>query len=117
MNTENIFPPNWQKTRGTYTPAKKVDLGDSYLIFISGQQAKKNKNNEVTSSIEEQTNEIFESIENILHSAGAEIDNIVKAVIYLTDMKDFNKFSPIRDKWFENCKPVSTLVEVNGMTR
>ena len=117
MNIENIFPPNWQETRGTYSSAKKIDFGDYYLIFVSGQQARKDETNEVTTDIEKQTTEVFESIEDILHSAGASIDNIVKAVIYLTDMEDFSKFSPIRDKWFENCKPVSTLVEVNGMTR
>lgn len=117
IKIENIHPEEWQKTRGIYTPAKKIDLGDSYLIFISGQQAKKNENNEVTSDIETQTNEIFESIEGILKAAGASINNVVKAVIFLTDINDFGKVSPIRDKWFAECKPVSTLVEVNCMTR
>lgn len=117
MNIKTINPTSWQETRGTYSPAKKIDLGQYYLIFVSGQQAKKNDEHEVTSDIEQQTNEIFESIETILHAAGATIDNIVKAVIYLTDINDFGKVSTIRDKWFQHCKPVSTLIEVNGMTR
>jgi len=33
---ENIYPDEWQKTRGIYTPAKKIDLGNSFLIFVSG---------------------------------------------------------------------------------
>lgn len=32
-------------------------------------------------------------------------------------MNDFQIVSKIRDKWFAEAKPVSTLVEVNGMTR
>lgn len=43
--------------------------------------------------------------------------NVVKAQIFLTDMNDFSVVSKIRDKWFAESKPVSTLVEVNGMTR
>ncbi|MEI3508072.1 MAG: RidA family protein [Bacilli bacterium] len=56
-------------------------MGDYYLVFVSGQQARKNNNNEVTSDIEQQTNEVFESIEEILKSAGTGMNNIVKAVI------------------------------------
>ena len=35
----------------------------------------------------------------------------------LTDINDFPKVSAIRDKWFANSKPASTLLEVNAMTR
>jgi len=118
MNVEDVYPNEWQETRGIYSPAKKIDLGNCYLIFVSGQQVKKNENNEaITDDIEEQTEDVFKSIEAILKSAGASINDIVKAQIFLTDMEDFRKVSPIRDKWFGKCKPVSTLLEVNGMTR
>jgi len=42
---------------------------------------------------------------------------VVKAVIYLTDMNDFDIVSPIRNEYFKNSLPVSTMVEVNRMTR
>jgi len=32
-------------------------------------------------------------------------------------MKDFSKVSPIRNKYFECAKPVSTLVEVNKLVK
>ena len=115
---ENIYPDDFQKTRGVYSPAKKIDLGSVYLIYVSGQQADKNSNDEViTDDIEEQTELVFKGIEKILSSAGASIDDIVKAQIFLTNIKDFTKVSTIRDRWFANSKPVSTLVEVNAMTR
>ena len=43
--------------------------------------------------------------------------DVVKAQIFLTDINDFPKVSAIRDKWFVESKPVSTLLEVNAMTR
>ena len=71
----------------------------------------------VTDDIEEQTELVFQAIEKILKAADASIDDVVKAQIFLTDINDFSKVSAIRDKWFAKSKPVSTLVEVNAMTR
>ena len=115
---ENIYPADWQKTRGIYSPAKKIDLGSAYLIFVSGQQVDKNEKDEaITDDIEEQTELVFQAIEKTLKAANASIDDVVKAQIFLTDINDFSKVSAIRDKWFAKSKPVSTLVEVNAMTR
>jgi len=117
MKIENIIP-NVHKARSPFSPAKKIDLGDSYLIFVSGVQAPKDDNhNVVTSDIAEQTKLVFEVINKTLGQAGASLDNIVKAVIYLTDMNDFDVVSTIRDEYFKNSKPVSTMIEVNRMTR
>jgi len=115
---ENIYPEDWQQTRGFYSPAKKIDLGNAYLIYVSGQQVDKNENNEaITEDIEEQTELVFQAIEKILKAANASIDDVVKAQIFLTNINDFLRVSAIRDKWFAKNKPVSTLVEVNAMTR
>lgn len=115
---ENIYPEDWQQTRGFYSPAKKIDLGNSYMIYVSGQQVDKNENNEaVTDDIEEQTELVFQAIERTLKSAGSSMKDVVKAQIFLTDINDFPKVSSIRDRWFAESKPVSTLLEVNAMTR
>jgi len=117
MKIENIIPDNY-KTRGKYSPVKKIDMGEFYMIYVSGFQAPKNDNNEVvTNDVGEQTRLVFEEINKVLNLAGASLDDVVKAVIYLTDIKDFNVVSGIRDEYFKNSMPVSTMVEVNRMTR
>ncbi len=114
---EDIVPHDY-KTRGSYTPAKKLDLGSFFLIFVSGIQAPQNDNHRVvTDDVEEQTKLVFEDIAKILKQAGATLDDVVKAVIYITDMNDFEKISPIRAEYFKNSMPVSTLIEANRMTR
>ncbi|AKM82370.1 TPA: RidA family protein [Candidatus Berkelbacteria bacterium] len=114
---EDIVPEDY-KTRGSYSPAKKIDLGGFYLIFVSGVQAPKDDNHRVvTEDVEEQTKLVFEDIIKILQQADATIDDVVKAVIYITDMDDFDKISKVRGEYFRNAVPVSTLIEVNRMTR
>ena len=115
---EDIYPEGWQQTRGVYSPAKKIDLGGAFLIFVSGQQVGKNEKNEaITDDIGEQTELVFQAIEKTLKAANASMDDVVKAQIFLTDMNDFPKVSVIRDKWFAKSKPASTLIEVSAMTR
>jgi len=97
---------------GFYTPAKKIDIGVAYLLFVSGVQTET-----CIGEIEMQTREVFEQISAILKAAGATIDNVVKAVIYVTDMADFEVVSKIREEYFKNCRPVSTFVEVTGFVR
>lgn len=114
---KDIVPEDY-KTRGSYAPAKIIDLGNFYLIFVSGVQAPKNDDHTVvTDDVEEQTKLVFEDIIKILGQANASIDDVIKAVIYVTDMKDFDKISAIRGEYFYNAKPVSTLIETNRMTR
>ncbi len=117
MKIENIKPEGYVM-KGVYTPAKKIDLGDSYLIFVSGVQAPKGEFGEVaTEDIAEQTRLVFEEINTILKQAGASLDDVVKAVIYLKDISDFEIVSPIRAEYFKNSMPVSTMVEVGGFVR
>jgi 2-iminobutanoate/2-iminopropanoate deaminase len=114
---EDIVPGDY-KTRGSYSPAKKIDMGAYYLIFVSGIQAPQDDNHRVvTDDIEEQTTLVFEDISKILAQAGATLDDVVKAVIFITDMNEFDKISKIRAEYFKNSMPVSTLIEANRMTR
>lgn len=114
---ENVIPSDY-KMLGFYTPAKKIDLGDYYLIFVSGVQPPMDENHKViTDDVEEQTKLVFENISKILAGADATLDDVVKAVIYVTDMNDFQKISAIRSEYFKNSRPASALVEVNRLIR
>jgi 2-iminobutanoate/2-iminopropanoate deaminase len=118
MEKTFITPATYGKTHGGYTPAIKIDLGSAEMIFVSGIQPKKiDGDHAFTDDIEEQTENVFQSIGEILNEAGATFDDVIKAQIFITDMQDFPKVSAIRDKYFANSKPVSTLLEVNAMTR
>lgn len=117
MKIENIKPEGYVM-KGVYSPAKKIELQDAYLIFVSGVQAPKGEINEVvTEDVAEQTKLIFQEISDILKEAGATLDDVVKAVIYLKDINDFEIVSPIRAEYFKNSMPVSTMVEVGGFVR
>ena len=84
------------------------------MIFVTGQIAKDKDGNVVgLGNFTEQTEFIFKNIQTILEECGATLDDVVKAVIYVTDMSRFKEVSAVRNKYFVNSKPVSTFVEIN----
>ena len=110
----SINPENFTHIMGSYSHGIKVDVGDSKMIFTTGEIAMDKDGNPVApDDIEKQTEYVFESLQTILKEAGSSLDDVVKAIIYVTRMEDFAKISPIRNKYFANSKPVSTLVEIN----
>ncbi len=103
---------------GSYSHGYKVDLGNAEMIFTTGQIAL-DKNGEVVSpnDISKQADFIFKSLEKILNEAGSSLDDVIKTTIFVTDMNDFSAISEVRNKYFKNSEPVSTLVEVKRLVK
>jgi len=111
---QQINPENFTEIMGAYSHGLKVDVGDSEMIFVTGQIAMDKDGNAVApDDIVKQTEFVFQNIEKILGTGGSSIDDVVKAVIYVTKISDFKEISAVRNKYFSNCKPASTLVEIN----
>lgn len=117
MFKESLMPEGGAEIMGAYSHGIKVDLENSEMIFVTGQIAQDSKGNVVCEDIEGQTEYVFECIQKILKEADSSLDDVVKTQIFLTDINDFSKVSPIRNKYFANSKPVSTLVEVNNLVK
>jgi len=111
---QQINPEDFTEIMGAYSHGLRVDVGDSDMIFVTGQIAMDKDGNAVApDDIVKQTEFVFQNIVKILDAGGASIDDVVKAVIYVTNISDFKEISAVRNKYFSNCKPVSTLVEIN----
>jgi reactive intermediate/imine deaminase len=114
MEKEYLNPENFTKIMGAYSHGLKVAVGDSELIFVTGQIAMDENGKAVApNDITKQTEYIFQNIQKILMIGGASLNDVVKAVIYVTDISKFKDISAVRNKYFANSKPVSTLVEIN----
>jgi reactive intermediate/imine deaminase len=114
MKKNYLDPKNFTEIMGAYSHGLKVDIGDSEMIFVTGQIAMdKNGNAVAPNNITTQAEFIFKNIQTILHEGGSSLDDVVKAVIYVTDMNKFKEVSAVRNKYFAKSKPVSTLVEIN----
>lgn len=114
MTKKYLSPKNFTQIMGSYSHGLKVDISDSEMFFVTGQIAMDKDGNAVApNDIVKQTEFVFKNIQEILNEGGASLDDVVKTVIYVTDISKFKDISIIRNKYFGKAKPVSTLVEIN----
>lgn len=114
MTIKRTVPDGFAEPMGAYSHAITVDLGIKTMILVTGQLPIDGEGNPVApDNIEKQTRAVFENIKTVLASAGATIDDVVKAQIFITNMDDFKTVSQVRNEYFARARPVSTLMEIN----
>lgn len=57
----------------------------------------------------------LEAIDACLQHAGAGAQHVVKVNVYMTDIRERAAINPLREKYFGEHRPASTLVEVKGL--
>jgi 2-iminobutanoate/2-iminopropanoate deaminase len=89
-------------------------------VVMSGMTARPAKTGAATpASAYEQTLVVLRKLEALVTAAGGHKHNIIKTVVYLTDMKDREDVSRARKDFFGpdavGCYPTSTLVAVSAL--
>jgi 2-iminobutanoate/2-iminopropanoate deaminase len=103
---------------GTMAPlshyADAVRAGD--LLFVSGCVPVDDEGNLVGGDdVVAQAEQVFENIGAVLAAAGASAQDVVKVTLFLTDVDDRPKINPVRQRFFGETRPASTLVEISKL--
>lgn len=94
--------------------ADAVRAGD--LLFVSGVVPVDGDGNLVGGDdVVAQARKVFQNIGEILAAAGASPKDVVKVTLYLTNVDDRPKINPVREEWFGETRPASTLVEISRL--
>ncbi|HXQ80918.1 MAG TPA: RidA family protein [Opitutaceae bacterium] len=118
MKKTLIYPVNHPAPRGAYSPGLLVEAGGSSTLFVTGQLAVDREGKVVAPfDAAAQTEFVFGLIQSVLEAAGMGFGDVVKVQTFLTHMPDFEKFSAVRNRFFADSRPVSTLLEVKGLAR
>jgi 2-iminobutanoate/2-iminopropanoate deaminase len=107
VNTEKA-----PKAIGPYSQAVKVSNSNE-LLFVSGQLPIDPKTSKmVENNIVSQTEMCLKNIEEILKEENLNLNNIIKAEVYLSDMNNFSKFNETYERILNGHKPARVTVEV-----
>ena len=99
---------------GPYSQAVQIDK----LLFLSGQIAIDPATHELlTHSITQETTRIMENIKAILHEVNYDFKDIVKATIFINDMKHFAKVNEVYGSYFDTAFPARETVAVQGLPK
>ncbi len=93
--------------------SKVVGYGD--LIFISGLIGVNSETGGIASDIEGQTKQAMENVRSALEVAGVSLDHILKATVFIVDMKLCQEMNQIYRSFFAGDPPARSCVEVSAL--
>jgi 2-iminobutanoate/2-iminopropanoate deaminase len=95
-----------------YTDA--VRFGD--VLFVSGLTAHDAMGQLVGGTdTAAQTRQILKNLTLVLNAAGATMADVLKVTVFLTDINDRAAINPVRQEFFGDARPASTLIEVSKL--
>jgi 2-iminobutanoate/2-iminopropanoate deaminase len=110
MTREIVNPLN--KPTPVLSPAVKIDN----LVYTAGQVGVNPETGELAGSgIQEQTKQVMENIKLLLEAAGSSMEKIIKCLVFITDMKDFQAMNEVYKSYFEKDPPARSCVEVTAL--
>jgi 2-iminobutanoate/2-iminopropanoate deaminase len=113
-----INPVSLRVPTKSYSNGVLLHLGEIDMMFVTGQLSQDANGNVVhPNDPEGQAKCIFSRIETILQEGGMSLDDVVKAQIFVTNIKDAPLVSKVRDEVFSVSRPASTLLEVGAMVK
>jgi len=63
----------------------------------------------------EQTKYIIQKIENVLDRAGAELKDVVRTRMFVTDISRWEEYGKAHGEFFKMIKPCTSMIEVKGL--
>ena len=108
-----IETENAPKAIGPYSQAVKV----KGFLFISGQIPLDPSTMELVEGIENQINQVFENIKQILKADGMELTNVFKLSVLLEDLGHFEKVNEIMASIFSKPYPARAAYEVSKLPK
>ena len=95
-----------------YTDA--VRFGD--LLFVSGI-APFDSTGEVVGEgdVVAQTRQVLQNLLDALRTVGADMGDVLKVTVFLIDINDRQAINPVRQEFFGNARPASTLIEISAL--
>lgn len=105
--TKDACPP-----AGPYSQAIKA----AGQVWVAGQIPADSSGKLVEGSIADKTKQCCENIKAILKEAGSDIGKVVKAGVFLSDMKHFAEMNGVYEQYFTH-KPARTCVAVRELPK
>ncbi|MEW8969843.1 MULTISPECIES: RidA family protein [Mesobacillus] len=82
------------------------------LFYSSGQIPLTPEGVMVEGDIQAQTHQVFQNLKAVLEAAGASLETVVKATVFIKNMDEFAQLNEVYAEYFNVHKPARSTVEV-----
>ncbi len=102
---------------GNQGPYSQVVIVGSW-VYTSGQiPIEVTTGNVVGETITEQARQTFYNLQGVLAQAGADLTQVVKVTVFLTNLRDFAAFNHVYAEFFPSDRPARSCVQVAALPR
>ena len=98
---------------GPYSQA--IDLGN--VVYTSGQIPVNPETGEIPATIQEQTTQALQNAKAVLEAAGLSMDNVVKTLVFLSDLGEFTAMNEVYASFFRQPYPARSCVQVAAIPK
>ena len=95
--------------------SQAIRCGD--FVFVAGQLPLNPAGEIVGKTVEEQTEQVFQTLKAILQAAGSGLDKIVKTTVFLVDFADFAAMNEVYRTHVGDVPPARSTVAVKEFPR
>jgi enamine deaminase RidA (YjgF/YER057c/UK114 family) len=113
MNSERKNISSGAKWEDIVGYSRAVRIGN--VIEVAGTTSVDGEEIKGKGSMYEQTKFIFQKIENALREAGAEMEDVVRTRMFVTDISKWEEAGKAHGEFFKDIKPASSMVEVSKL--
>ena len=107
-----IVPTKAPKVMGPYSPG----LLAGNTLYCSGQIAINPETGIIdTSSIEVETRQVLRNLGTVLESAGMSYHDVVKATIFMTDIRNYKLINNVYSEFFKDKYPAREAIQVMAL--
>jgi 2-iminobutanoate/2-iminopropanoate deaminase len=108
-----VFTDKAPKPIGPYSQAIKT----GNTLYVAGQVALKPDGTLDSTSIENETMQVMNNVKAVLEAAQMEMKHVVKATIYVTDLRNFKRINEVYATFFTQDPPARETVEVKALPK
>lgn len=87
------------------------------FVFLSGQLALDEQGNLISGSVAEQTRKVLERAQSLLREGGLTLGDVVKATVFLTDLKTFPEMNAVYAEYFPKDPPSRSTIQVAALPK
>ncbi|MCG7332030.1 RidA family protein [Salinicoccus roseus] len=98
---------------GPYSHGMKV----GQMFYSSGQIPLNLEGEVISQDVQEQTKQVMTNIGHVLEAAGLGYGDVVKTMIFITDMNDFPLINEVYGSYFSGKLPARSCVEVSRLPK
>jgi len=113
MSKEIVNTTNAPAAIGPYVQAMKTDS----LVFVSGQLGIDMATGQMPDDVVAQAKASLANLGAILDEAGTSKANVLKTIVFLTDMGDFAAVNGVYGDFFEGANPARSCVAVCALPK